>query len=261
LIVWCAIALTATPASVLRADIIMIDPLRGTATDANMTGAFPLPVPDGATSTAGGQFMHDAMTMADAAPEFVTTNAHHDSTIPIVMGPSMFGSGAIDFDVMRTMSAGSGFAQSFFDVFFEVSLSGDYALTGDLERHSNAVFAPSATVLFEEDMGFKFLNQSVMSFMTEPFDVTVPLVPLTTYHLKLVADVNFDFDAFAMFTDANGGSSWNFSLAPTAVPEPSSLALLAIGTMGLIGRRLRIARGYTRHIRLDRPQYGQPAKN
>ena len=88
---------------------------------------------DGDSTTAGGIYTHTATSIGASPAGLVSTEGHHSSSIPDLVGPSMTGLGTSDVLVDATGTTGfSVLADSFFDVFFEVTVDRPYHLTADV---------------------------------------------------------------------------------------------------------------------------------
>ena len=186
-----------------------------------------------------GIFAPAPVAISDAGPLGMdSASADQNSTTPNVGGPSIYGNGHATGSADWTGPSGfSVMADSFFDVFFQVDVSGTYDLAGSVD----SVLAGSGTAFAKVelfDTGFPAIP--LLSELADPahpghaFGSPILLMAGSTYELKAKAFVSFG----GGFGTASGDASWDFRLDPQAVPEPSSLVVMAgLGLCFAVARR------------------------
>lgn len=140
------------------------------------------------------------------------------------------GNASIGFSVLQTDGV---FADSFFEVFFDLSGSHTYTLTGQLEASVDGGHGEARFQL----LGPTPIDFDAIDFGTVPLASNGTLAP-GSYHLLVSAVM--DNGGVAQEDAAMGGSSsfafeFLLSESSTSVPEPAALALLmlAFGALGL----------------------------
>jgi len=214
-----AVGLVDHGAQLAYAEIIVSSTSRGVAAAA--TGA----AGDGDSSVLAGLYDHSASATGSSPAGTIGSAASQSSIIPSLTGPAMDGLGSVSTFASATGFTGfSNLADSFFDVFFEVSTTGFYNLdasvnwTGDVPP-----FSGFASVELRDITSATTIDSVVSDVGSPGVHELHDAYFLTTgisYRLLAEAKIAGGF-ATAGEYDASGG--WSVTL----VPEPSTLGLLA----------------------------------
>ncbi len=138
------------------------------------------------------------------------------------------GNASVGFSVLEVEET---YADSFFDVFFDITTPHSYGLTGALSAN---IDGGRGLGVFDLD-GPTPLSFAAIDFDTVALASTGVLAP-GSYHIRVFARVDpgevIDPDSFM-----GGSSSFDFDFRIqeiiNGVPEPATLALLVVGLMGL----------------------------
>jgi hypothetical protein len=167
------------------------------------------------------------------AANTLSTDATQSSFTPNLVGPFMTGSGAVGATAATDGAISyNASASSVLDVFFTVTESQTYALeVGVSWTHVDSAFTGQSRIfLVGGDVSYEVMHDSAAPGTAS--DVrTFSLVPSVGYRLRANASILGNGDTAGTFS-AEG--SWNFSLYPVSVPEPTTTALLAVGLIPLL---------------------------
>ncbi len=172
-----------------------------------------------------------------ASTLLVEAHAKQDSIIPNLVGPSMSGSGSADASAMvDSGSVGNYYAQSFFDVFFEVDLNADYLFTGSLSFWSDDPYGFGSayfTLSFANGADIFSASNEYDNQGSTGFAGIVGLVAGFTYRLQIDAHVGSEI--VEGVSAVKSEATWQFNLGPntSSVPEPSACLLVLTGAIGL----------------------------
>jgi hypothetical protein len=157
-------------------------------------------------------------------------SATQTSLTPATMGPSTTGVGHADASVAPAFGGFSVFAESFMEVTFAVDANGLYAFTADATWTGTLPLTGSASVELKDATNL-VLGNVLRTNAAQGFQSTSLLVGLTTgmsYTLTARALVE---RGGVQVVDATALADWNFNLAPAAVPEVSSMAMMGLATL------------------------------
>ena len=196
---------------------------------------------DGDSTPAGGVYTHGASSVGSSPAGFVSSTATQSSVIPDLVGPSMTGVGSSSVLVDATGFTGfSVFADSFFDVFFSVTVDQTYRLDADVNWGGDfPPFGGYARVQLMDvtNMLVPFdVQRDSMLPGTASLDLLIPLYIGNLYRLRAESHIAGGFATAGVY-DATAG--WNFTFT---VPEPTSATLVFIAmlaTTGITARRRR----------------------
>jgi hypothetical protein len=196
---------------------------------------------EGALTFATGPYADSATTFGGNVGGIVTAFADQSSSAPTPSGPTMSGRGSVlataNWNDAPPFPGYSALANSFFDVFFEVDVTGFYDLSGEVGgSRSGAPFSGFAAVRIREEtapgsgtflpiLGADF-DRNLSSPGTTPFATTVFLSTGVAYELRADAVASGGGDTPGEFF---GTATFNFLLsspASVATPEPSSFTLI-----------------------------------
>jgi hypothetical protein len=162
------------------------------------------------------------------------------SLTPATMGLSTSGVGHADASVAPAFSGFSVFAESFMTVTFSVDANGLYAFTADAAWTGTLPLTGLASVELKDATNL-VLGSVLRTNAAQGFQSSSVLVGLTTgMSYTLTARAVVERGGLQVF-DASALADWNFNLAPAAVPEVSSMAMLGLATLaaGAIAWRRR----------------------
>ena len=189
-------------------------------------------------STAVGLFSDSVSQNLGGTPNnsAVTTTATQNSNIAAAAG-LFAGDGTAHIDFSAAPATGV-FAQSFFDVFFDLTTPHAYALKGFLKTNNDGGLAQAlfqlgidGAPLLLDLASFNFDNQG------KPVDISSS---------GILAPGTYELFALSQMSDANNGfyggdAAFNFTLQLTdlgrPLPEPATNALLGLAVCGLMWRR------------------------
>ena len=215
-----------------RADIVVTSITRSV-----LATAGPFGTPDSTSSPLPGMFLASALSMGGAPPESVDADASQGSSTPIGPGPSMAGAGAAGGSVSSPSGSYSLTGDSFFDVFFTVTIDGPFLFDADVSwSGAFPALVAHAFVTLEEDVpADPALSGTTLASVSagpglpsaDSDTVIVMLTAGTPYQLRAVAHVVGGGvpGTFAI------GADFGFSL--TAVPEANAWLLTAPIALGL----------------------------
>lgn len=162
----------------------------------------------------------------------VYTTADHSSYVPDTIGPTMGGGGTVSATATATGETGfSVLADSFFDVFFQVTSDGVYDF--DASVNWNGDFPPYggfAQVTLHDFTNTVDLYQVVTTNISQgssTLGLSVPLTAGVTYRMLAEAKIDGGWDVPGVTA---ASADWSFTLS---VPEPAGLSLFAVGAVGL----------------------------
>ncbi len=189
-------------------------------------------------SSALGAFS-DTITQSLGADPDAPEDTTADQGTDIQPGSGLFsgeGTGSVGFSV--PLSEGV-FANSFFDVFFEISLDHSFTLSGSLTASADGGSARAR---------FDLLGPTPLSFSAIDSDTTPladsGLLSAGSYHLTVSAIMDNDGNVDpGSFMGGTATYSFNFGITESSqqaqVPVPATLALLGLGLMGMVVARRR----------------------
>lgn len=185
-------------------------------------------------STALGSFS-DSVTQTlgvTSAPPGEQVTAQQNTNIQAGTGQfSGNGSGQIGFSVI---DADTVFADSFFDVFFEITLPHSYSLTGSLDTNvDGGLGVANFSLSGPTTLGFAAVNNGPVSLNSS--GLLLPGIYVLKVEARMDNGGSTSPDSFM-----GGSATFDFNLSLTEeVPEPATLAIFGLGLagLGLIRRR------------------------
>jgi hypothetical protein len=213
------------------ADVVVTSILR--RVDARATGAFP----DTNTSIAPGFYTYTGLASGASGAGTIISNAFQSSTTPLVSGPIVSGNGTASVSAAATGVTGfSNFAESFFEMYFNVSANGSYRLDGSVFWGGGAPPPYSGVARIELwDELTSTLIDSVVSSPSSPGTNTIgnSYTLSTTGQYRLLAEIEIAGGFATAGGYANNGN-WNFTFS---IPEPGSAGFIALAGIALFVRR------------------------
>jgi hypothetical protein len=231
-----------------HADIVVGTRFREVYTDAASIG---FNVIDGSTNSSGGVYS-DTATSVEVEPTFgtFTAIAAQNSTIPALVGPAMSGSGSVDGSAMQLVSPFVGVVNgdSVFDIRFTVDAPGTYDFMGSVSYSEVAPFGPGGAFITLGNLTTLTPLAYIQRGDTNPGSATTNLsfllAPGNTYRLYASAIVtgvagqgHFFEPPFVFPRTSISNASWNFTLAPTAIPEASALLTSGAASILVVGMK------------------------
>jgi hypothetical protein len=160
----------------------------------------------------------------------IQASASQNSYAPGSPVDSLYGSGQLSSTYVVSSSVlFSASADSKYNVTFKVSATADYLLTASQTSSNTSTIAGAVNL---EDMSTnQYIAQSFSSL--QPINEILTLNSTDTYSLFAFETLTFSSGGVAGNSTDTG--AWSFNLE--TVPEPSTLMLLALGSLGLLVRR------------------------
>jgi hypothetical protein len=184
---------------------------------------------DGSTDMTAGPYSDTALSTNSMGPGSLSATASQGSTTPDLIGPTMSGIGDVDASTVWVGPPGfSVMAVSFFDVFFEVDVSGMYLFSADVSW-TGSVMLPGGSVVELSDVTIPMspvVLAGVSKFVLDQGSDSVPPTVLALssgvdYRLLARTDISGGGEDIALSTALG---HWEFSL--TAIPEISSFVAM-----------------------------------
>jgi hypothetical protein len=184
------------------------------------------------------------LTMEAPATGFIQDSS---STIMHANGIGMRNLELKNITGQQPVASGNSYGiNSFFDVFFDISMNGGASWTpvSTLGKPGSWLYSPSGSNTFNTEMTSLSLSGGTLpgGIMIRE-SPTRASVGVTSYSQGGGGyQVNSFFDIFTEVS-LDGGQTWSPDIAPpslmTATPEPATLSLLALGGLALLRRRKR----------------------
>ncbi len=213
-------------AQMAHAGIVVTSTSRGVGAAA--TGS----VGDGNSTTLTGLYVHSASAPGSSSAGSISSSASHSSTVPAI-GPGMDGIGSVSASASATGFTGfSNLADSFFDVFFDVSTTGFYGLDASVNWTGDTPPYTDFASVELRDVTSSITIDSVVSNVGSPgvHELHNAYFLTAGVHYRLLAEAKIE-GGFATAGEYSAAGGWSFTLAP----EPSSVTLATLGLVGLVG--------------------------
>lgn len=225
-----AVGLVALGTPSAHADLIV------TSTSRSVTALATGAPGDGDTTALTGLYVHSSSAIGSSPAGTISSGASQSSNVPSI-GPAMGGTGTVSTHASATGFTGfSNLADSFFDVFFDVSSTGFYNLDASVNWSGAAPpFGGFASVQLK-DVSSAIIIDTVFSDLGSPgvHELHDAYFLTAGIHYRLTAEAKID-GGFATAGEYGASGGWSVTL----VPEPSTLALAAFGFIGMAAWRLR----------------------